>query len=117
MLESGFTWLPAFLWRMDKEWRGLRREVPWVDEAPSSIIRARVRFSLQPVDAPDAATLEKIIEQIGSDDVLLFSTDYPHWQFDPAEGPLPPGLPDRLLSRIARGNALATYPRLTESPT
>jgi predicted TIM-barrel fold metal-dependent hydrolase len=116
MLESGFTWLPSFMWRMDKEWRGLRREVPWVDEAPSSIIRARVRFSLQPADAPDAAVLEKIAEQIDSDEILLFSTDYPHWQFDPEEGPLPPGLPERLLSRIARSNALATYPRLTETP-
>ena len=115
LLESGFTWLPAFLWRMDKEWRGLRREVPWVDMAPSRIIRERVRFSLQPADAPDAATLEKIIDQIGSDEVLLFSTDYPHWQFDAAEGPVPAGLHDDLLARIARDNALATYPRLKET--
>jgi predicted TIM-barrel fold metal-dependent hydrolase len=115
MLESGFTWLPAFFWRMDKEWRGLRREVPWVDEAPSAIIRDRVRFSVQPVDAPDAAVVAKIIEQIGCDDMLLFSTDYPHWQFDAAEGPLPPGLPARLLARVARENALATYPRLREA--
>ena len=114
MLESGFTWLPPFLWRIDKEWRGLRREVPWVDEAPSKIIRRRVKFSLQPADAPDAAVLAKVIEQIGCDDMLLFSTDYPHWQFDAEEGPLPPGLPDRLVAHIARRNALAVYPRLKE---
>ena len=29
LLESGFAWLPAFLWRFDKGWRGLRREIPW----------------------------------------------------------------------------------------
>jgi predicted TIM-barrel fold metal-dependent hydrolase len=114
-LESGFTWLPGFLWRIDKEWRGLRREVPWVDEAPSGIIRTRMRFSIQPADAPDAETLAKTVQQIDSDELLLFSTDYPHWQFDDDEGPLPDGLPDRLLSRIARENALATYPRLKES--
>ena len=28
-LESGFTWIPSHLWRMDKEWRNLRRLVPW----------------------------------------------------------------------------------------
>jgi hypothetical protein len=116
LLESGFTWLPSFMWRLDKEWRGLRREVPWVDQSPSSIIRTRVRLSMQPVDAPDADVLAKIVQQIGSDDVLLFSTDYPHWQFDDDEGPLPPGLPANLLSRIARENALATYPRLKETP-
>ena len=26
---SGFAWLPAWVWRFDKVWRGLRREVPW----------------------------------------------------------------------------------------
>ena len=115
LLESGFTWLPGFLWRIDKEWRGLRREVPWVDQAPSSLIRARVRLSVQPIDAPDAAVLAEIVRQIGADDALLFSTDYPHWQFDDAEGPMPPGIPERLLRRIARDNALATYPRLKET--
>ncbi len=115
LLESGFTWLPPFIWRFDKEWRGLRMEAPWVDQPPSRIIRDRVRFSLQPVDAPGAAEIGKIIEQLDADGMLLFSTDYPHWQFDEAEGPLPPGLPDHLLSRIARENALETYPRLKET--
>src|SRR6202790_2359945 len=26
MLESGFTWLPSYLWRLHKFWRGLRME-------------------------------------------------------------------------------------------
>ena len=39
LLESGFTWLPAHLWRLTKFWRGLRMEVPWVDRAPTDIVR------------------------------------------------------------------------------
>ena len=52
LLESGFTWLPAHLWRLTKFWRGLRIEVPWVDRAPTEIVRSNVRLTTQPCDAP-----------------------------------------------------------------
>ena len=55
MLESGFTWLPSWLWRVHKYWRGLRMEIPWVDRPPPEIIRDQVRFTLQPIDAPGTA--------------------------------------------------------------
>ncbi len=32
--ECGFTWLPTLLWRFDKDWKGVWREVPWVKEPP-----------------------------------------------------------------------------------
>ncbi len=53
ILESGFTWLPAFLWRFKKYWRGLTMEIPWVDEPPTNIVRDHVRFSLTPFDGPE----------------------------------------------------------------
>jgi predicted TIM-barrel fold metal-dependent hydrolase len=91
MLEVGFTWLPAYLWRLHKFWRGIRMETPWVDRAPLEIVRSNIRFSLQPVDAPpDPATLNRLFDHMQSDELLLFSTDYPHWQFDGDEV-LPPG--------------------------
>ncbi len=40
LLESGVTWLPGYLWRFSKFWRGVRSEVPWVDRPPSEIVRA-----------------------------------------------------------------------------
>jgi uncharacterized protein len=117
LIESGFTWLPGFLWRADKTWRGVREEVPWVDRAPSQFVREHVRFTLQPVDAPpDPAKLERIIEQMGSDRLLLFSTDYPHWHYD-GEGALPPALSASLARRILFDNPLETYPRLAAEVT
>jgi len=46
-------------------------------------VRSNIRFSLQPIDAPpDPATLNRLFDHMQSDELLLFSTDYPHWQFD-----------------------------------
>ena len=114
-IESGFTWLPNFLWRANKTWRGVRAEVPWVDRPPADIIRDHVRFTLQPSDAPpDPNDLSRVIDQIGSDELLLFSTDYPHWHFEGTDA-FPEGFPDWLRIKTTRDNPLATYPRLKET--
>jgi predicted TIM-barrel fold metal-dependent hydrolase len=113
LAEAGFTWLPQFMWRAVKTWRAMRAEVPWVDRAPAEIIRDHVRFTLQPSDAPpDPRQMEQTIEQIGSDRLLLFSTDYPHWHFDGKDA-VPDGLPEHLLRKILVDNALKTFPRLS----
>src|SRR5262249_46980530 len=66
LMESGVSWLPAFMWRANKTWRGVRVEVPWVEREPASIIRENFRVTMQPFDAPpDAAGVEAIIAQIG----------------------------------------------------
>jgi uncharacterized protein len=110
LAESGFTWLPALMWRFDKNWKGLRREVPWVDRLPSEIMREHIRVTLQPADeGPNPEYLLQIIEQIGSEDMLLFSTDYPHWHFDDHEDALPVGLPKELERRILVENAQDLY--------
>jgi uncharacterized protein len=113
LIESGVTWLPAYLWRINKTWRGVRAETPWLDRLPSEIIREHVRLTIQPFDEPDdARQIETIIEEIGSDDMLLFSTDYPHWQFEGTDA-MPDGLPDALIRKILIDNPLETYPRLS----
>ena len=90
--------------------------MPWVKHPPADILRAHVRFTLQPVEAPDAATLARTLEHIGSDEVLLFSTDYPHWHFE-GEDALPDGLPEETMRRMLVDNPLATYPRLADATT
>jgi predicted TIM-barrel fold metal-dependent hydrolase len=114
LIESGVTWLPHFLWRAIKTWHGVRAEAPWVKRSPADYIRDHIRMTIQPIDAPDAEAVEKIIEEIGDDRMLLFATDYPHWQFE-GDAVLPPGIPPALVRRIMVDNPLETYPRLKES--
>lgn len=110
LIEGGFTWMPPLMWRFDKNWKGLRREVPWVKQVPSEIIREHIRLTTQPMDEPDdSRQLSEVIEQLDSDDMLLFSTDYPHWQFDAIAEALPDGLSTEQQRKILSTNALDTY--------
>ncbi len=110
LLESGFTWLPSLFWRFDKEWKGLRHNTPWVKRAPSAYIRQHVRLTVQPADAPrEPLFLRQILEQLESDDLLMFASDYPHWQFDTPADAFPLALPAALLGKIMAGNARAFY--------
>jgi predicted TIM-barrel fold metal-dependent hydrolase len=116
LIESGVTWLPACLWRMDKTWRGVRAEVPWVERRPSETIREHVRLTIQPFDdPPEKGQVETILQGIGSDEMLLFSTDYPHWRFD-GDDAVPAGLPPGLMRKMLVDNALSTYSRLNPVP-
>ena len=85
-----------------------------IDRVPREIIHDHVRLTLQPFDAPgDAKIVSRVIEHLGSDDILLFSTDYPHWHFDGSEV-LPDGLSGETVRKLMIDNPLATYARLRD---
>jgi predicted TIM-barrel fold metal-dependent hydrolase len=110
LIESGFAWLPAFLWRFDKGWRGLRREIPWTKRPPSDYIHDHVRVSLQPVDGPPQADdMLKVINQMGLQDMLMFSSDYPHRHSEERLAAVPAGLTDPTVARILADNAREHY--------
>ena len=67
LIESGVTWLAAYLWRFSKFWRGVRLEVPWIDRPPMEIVRDHIRLTIQPFDAPhDADVVQRILDQLPS---------------------------------------------------
>jgi uncharacterized protein len=110
LIEGGFAWLPALLWRLDKNWRGLRSEVPWLTERPGDTVRRQVRATTQPMEEPDDPDhLLQILHMIGCDEFLMFSTDYPHWDFDAPDRALPRQLPEPLRRRILADNAQQLY--------
>jgi predicted TIM-barrel fold metal-dependent hydrolase len=77
-------------------------------------VRQHVRLTIQPFDAPDdPAITEQMVDHLDSDDILLYASDFPHWQFD-GDDALPRGLPESLKRKILVDNPLATYPRLRE---
>lgn len=112
-LESGVSWLPVFLVDTDNKWFSARREMPWVDEAPSDLVRKHMCFSSQPFDGSptDPECFAKIVKMIGSDDLLIFSTDYPHWQFD-GDDPFPANVSASMKEKMTWTNPMKLYPRM-----
>ncbi|MCA3366182.1 MAG: amidohydrolase family protein, partial [Roseomonas sp.] len=114
LLESGVSWLPSFLWRLVKSWKGVRFEVPWLDRPPSEYVRDHVRLSIRPLDVPEEAdTMARLMDHLGSDELLLWSSDWPHAHFQ-GDSTVPQGLDPGLLKKIMVDNPRATYARLRE---
>ena len=110
LLEGGFAWLPPLLWRMDRAWERYGAEVPWIDRPPSQIVRERVRLSTQPMEEPERpAHLAQLLGEEGLGDLLMFATDYPHWDFDDPGLAFPTPLPPELSARIMRETARSFF--------
>lgn len=107
--EGGFAWLPDVLWRLDKNVKGLRDEVPWVKRLPSEYVFDHVRFTTQPLAEPRRRShLHALCEMAQAERTLMFSSDYPHWDFDDPTLSLKT-LPQDIVQRVRVENALETF--------
>jgi predicted TIM-barrel fold metal-dependent hydrolase len=109
LVEGGVAWVPAFLWRLDTEFRNDPAETPWLTRLPSEYFREHVRLTTQPLEfPPDNEQLVTVLEMYDAKDVLLFATDYPHWDTDELDH-VSARLPTQWLPQILGGNALTVY--------
>ena len=109
LVEGGFAWAPALCWRMDKHWERMRAETPRVKRPPSEYVREHFWFTTQPIDEPDDGRhLRSLIEWVGVDR-LLFSSDYPHWDFDDPRFAFKTPLTEAERAKIFNANARALY--------
>ncbi|MGN6867530.1 MAG: amidohydrolase family protein [Solirubrobacteraceae bacterium] len=93
LIECGFAWLPSLLWRFDKDWKGVWREVPWVKRRPSEYVHEHFRFTTAPAHLPsDPLAVDRLLEMMGGPGMLAYASDYPHEHGD--------GLP-ALLARLS----------------
>jgi len=101
--------LPTLMWRLDAEWKALRSEVPWVTKLPSAYLHDHVRLTSQPLEQPEnPKDLLTILEMMEAEHLLMFASDYPHWDFDSPTQAFPK-LPDALHRRIFSENAREWY--------
>jgi predicted TIM-barrel fold metal-dependent hydrolase len=109
LVEGGVSWLTPFMWRLDHYWQRFGSEVPWLDRPPSDYIRRQVLVTTQPLERPaEPKRLHEYIDWMGSENMVMFSTDYPHWDYDHPE-PTLRRLPADLRARFAYRNAAHLY--------
>jgi predicted TIM-barrel fold metal-dependent hydrolase len=66
--------------------------------------------SLQPVDGPpEPSQLLRVIDQLGSERVLMFSSDYPHRHVSEDLAAVPEGISPALADALLEGNAREHY--------
>ena len=80
-IEAGLAWVPFLMQRLDHEYMMRPSECPTLKRKPSEYMR-EMYFSSQPMEIQDQQALECTFRMINAETQLLYSSDYPHWDFD-----------------------------------
>ena len=80
-IESGLAWVPFIMQRLDHEYMMRTSEAPLLKRVPSEYIR-EMFFSSQPLERSNMKLTQATFEAINAETQLLFSSDWPHWDFD-----------------------------------
>lgn len=104
----GFTWLPGLLWRLDREWRTFRHDVPWVKRTPSSYVLERVWATTWPVhEATLSGDWQRLFGEESYRSRVVFGSH------DPFDGDSPAHLREQLGTEdgsLVLGNGTALLP-------
>ena len=110
-IETGIAWAAALSWAMDDAFRAFpETETTKLSRTPSEYLREHWWFTTQPIEEPeDPEHLALAFDALGMLDRIVFSSDYPHWDFDAPSQTLPPSIPKDDKARILAGNACSLY--------
>jgi hypothetical protein len=105
-IESGLAWVPFMMQRLDHEYLMRQSDAPLLKRLPSEYI-AEMFFTSQPLEVTMPHMLEATFKAVRAETQLMYSSDWPHWDFDvPARIA---GLP--FLSEQAKRNILGDNAR------
>jgi predicted TIM-barrel fold metal-dependent hydrolase len=109
-IESGLAWLPFMIQRLDNEYMMRSSECPGLKKLPGEYI-TDMFYTSQPMEVPrDMSLLEATFKCIKAESQLLYSSDYPHWDFDlPSTIYDLPFLKEKAKRDILGGNAVKLF--------
>ena len=81
-MEAGIGWAAYMIGRLNEEYAKRRSEAPLLERSPEEYIRESCYFTQQALEEfHDPEHLKLLIDIVGPENIM-FSTDYPHWEFD-----------------------------------
>jgi predicted TIM-barrel fold metal-dependent hydrolase len=80
-IESGLSWIPFIMQRLDSEYMLRSSEAPALKRLPSEYIR-EMYFSSQPLERNNLEALELTMKMMKAETQLLYASDWPHQDFD-----------------------------------
>ena len=107
---GGVGWLTSLLWRLDVDFHGVNREVPWVHSLPSSYMCEHVRLTTFPLEEAPAGQLATLVELAGGADLLLYGSGAPREGAGSPEA-IRAIFPSAWTENILLRNALSIYAR------
>lgn len=90
--EAGIGWYPYFMRRLDHEFQAEQWQAPMLEQMPSEYLKENFYLTSQPIEGSrDPQYVSQIIRLFEGQNSLMFSSDYPHFDFD---------YPDELLKLV-----------------
>lgn len=109
-IESGLAWIPFLMQRLDDEYMMRSSEAPSLTKRPSEYMR-EFYYTSQPMEfTGNTNALRVTFEMMDAENQLMYSSDYPHWDFDlPSKIDDLPFLSEETKRKILGGNALELF--------
>jgi hypothetical protein len=80
-IESGLAWVPFMMQRLDHEYLMRQSDAPLLTKLPSDYMR-EMYYTSQPMEITDLDLLESTFRAMDAENTLMYSSDWPHWDFD-----------------------------------
>ncbi|MBM86123.1 MAG: amidohydrolase [Rhodospirillaceae bacterium] len=81
-VESGLSWVPFLMQRLDDQYLMRQSEAPLLKRMPSEYMAKNCWYPCQPMEKSNIKGVECTFEMINAHSQLLYASDWPHFDFD-----------------------------------
>ncbi len=107
--DGGWDMCAPFMWRLDKDYRPMRGDMPWMKRLPSDYIADHVRFVAHRLEGPEQPELMQEWLEVGNArGILMYGSNYPNWTLLHPNAAFPDA-GSGLRGRILAGTAAELY--------